>query len=64
MNAVPEPDLLTLPEVAKMLRKTDSQMRWMIYTATGPKSALIGGRRMFRRADVLTFIDEAFEEAS
>ncbi|WP_323743037.1 MULTISPECIES: helix-turn-helix domain-containing protein [unclassified Rathayibacter] len=56
--------LLTLPETAEMLRKSEAQLRWMIQTKTAPRSAVIGGRRMFRRADVDDFITKAFEDAS
>lgn len=52
--------LLTVDETAEILRKTPAQLRWMIHSGTGPTSALIGGRRMFRRADVETFIEAAF----
>lgn len=63
-NAASISPLLTLPEVAERLRRTETQLRWMIHQGTAPKSALIGGRRMFRRADVEEFIEAAFEEAS
>lgn len=56
--------LLTLPETAEILRKSQAQLRWMLHQGTAPKSAIIGGRRMFRRADVEAFIEAAFEEAS
>lgn len=59
----PVPELLTLPETANLLRKSDSQLRWMIHVGTAPKSALVGGRRMFRRNDVEQFIEAAFEVA-
>jgi predicted DNA-binding transcriptional regulator AlpA len=52
--------LLTLPEVAAQLRKSEAQLRWMIHKGTAPKSAIIGGRRMFRVADVEAFIEAAF----
>lgn len=55
--------LLTLPEVADALRKSEKQLRWMIHQGTAPKSALIGGRRMFRATDVEAFIVAAFESA-
>ncbi|QZY52711.1 helix-turn-helix transcriptional regulator [Leucobacter tenebrionis] len=54
--------LLTVKETAEMLRKSEAQMRWMIHTGTAPKSALIGGRRMFRLSDVEAYIEEAFSE--
>jgi predicted DNA-binding transcriptional regulator AlpA len=53
--------LLTLEEVAEMLRKSPAQMRWMIHNSTAPKSAKIGGRRMFRDLDVEAYIAAAFE---
>ncbi|WP_405475697.1 helix-turn-helix transcriptional regulator [Paenarthrobacter ilicis] len=56
--------LMTLPEAAERLRKSPSQLRWMIHSGSAPKSALIGGRRMFREADVLDFITQAFENAA
>jgi excisionase family DNA binding protein len=57
--------LLTLAEVAERLRKSEKQLRWMIHSGTAPKSALIGGRRMFRSADVDAWIDAQFaKEAS
>jgi hypothetical protein len=36
----------------------------MIHAGTAPKSAKIGGRRMFREDMVEQFIRDAFEEAS
>lgn len=56
--------LWTLTETAEALRKTPSQLRWMIHNDTAPKSALIGGRRMFRAADVIDFVEAQFQEAS
>jgi len=53
--------LLMLSEVAEMLRKSDSQLRWMIHTNTAPPSALIGHRRMFREKDVLEWINAQFD---
>lgn len=54
--------LLTLEETAELLRKTPSQLRWMLHAGTAPKSAIIGGRRMFRETDVEEFIETAFAE--
>lgn len=56
--------LLTLAEVAEKLRKSPAQLRWMIHSGTAPKSALIGGRRMFRESDIEDFINQAFENAA
>lgn len=56
-------NLLTLAEVAERLRKSEAQLRWMIHSGTAPKSALIGGRRMFRESDIKDYINQAFDGA-
>ena len=53
--------LLTLEEVAQSLRKTPAQLRWMRHNGTGPRSAKIGGRVMYREQDVIDWINAAFE---
>lgn len=55
--------LYTLEETAEMLRKSPSQLRWLMHSGNAPKSALLGGRRMFRSTDVEDYINSAFEEA-
>jgi len=54
------PTLMTLEEVAAMLRKTPAQLRWMRHNGTGPRSAKLGGRVMYREQDVLDWIEAAF----
>ena len=61
MNTAPTSDLMMLPETAAYLRKSVKQLEWMVYTGTAPRSAKIGGRRMFRLADVNAYIMAAFE---
>lgn len=56
--------LLTLDEVAQMLRKTPAQLRWMRHNQTGPKSAKIGGRVMYREQDVADWVNAAFESVA
>lgn len=56
--------LLTLAETAERLRKSEAQLRWMIHAGTAPRSAKIGGRRMFRSSDVEDYINAAFEAES
>lgn len=56
-------DLLTLEEVAELLRKSPAQLRWMRHNGSGPKSAKIAGRVMYRRADVVAWVDAQFAEA-
>lgn len=55
--------LLTLEEAAAALRKSPAALRWMIHNRSAPKSGLIGGRRMFRAADVELYIQGAFDAA-
>ncbi|GGI03141.1 helix-turn-helix transcriptional regulator [Arthrobacter liuii] len=56
-------DLLTLDEVAELLRKSPAQIRWMRHNGTGPRAAKIGGRVMFRRTDVLDWVNAQFAAA-
>lgn len=55
--------LLTLTEAADMLRRSPAQLRWMRHNGTGPRSAKLAGRIMYRRADVERWINEAFDAA-
>lgn len=53
-------ELMTLEEAAVFLRKSPAQMRWMRHAGTGPRSAKVGGRVMYRKSDVLAWIDAQF----
>jgi predicted DNA-binding transcriptional regulator AlpA len=64
METVKAMKLLTLEEVAEMLRKSPAQMRWMRHCGTGPKAARLGGRVMYREQDVIDWINAAFEAES
>ena len=65
METVEPMQLLTLEEVAEMLRKSPAQLRWMLHNGTAPKSAKIGGRRLFSAQGVQEYLQAAFEaEAS
>jgi len=65
METVKAMKLLTLDEVAQMLRKSPAQMRWMRHNGTGPRAARLGGRVMYREIDVIDWVNAAFEaEAS
>jgi len=55
--------LMTKAEFGQLVHKTAKQVDWMLYTGKAPKSALIGGRRMFRESDVTAWIDAQFEDA-
>jgi predicted DNA-binding transcriptional regulator AlpA len=54
-------ELMTLEEAALFLKKSPAQMRWMRHMGTGPKSAKVGGRVMFRKSDVMKWVDAQFE---
>lgn len=60
METTAKGGLLTVAETAALLRRTEPALRFMIHNGTAPKSALIGGRRMFRAADVDAYIARAF----
>lgn len=53
--------LLTLPEVAALLRRSPAQVRWMRHNGTGPRSAKVAGRVMFREDDLNEWIEAQFE---
>lgn len=55
-------ELMTLEEAALFLKKSPAQMRWMRHAGTGPKSAKVGGRVMFRKADVIAWVDAQFDQ--
>lgn len=62
METVKAMNLLTLEEVAAMLRKSPAQMRWMRHNRTGPRAARLGGRIMYREHDVIDWVNQAFED--
>jgi predicted DNA-binding transcriptional regulator AlpA len=66
MNTIAAINLLTVDEVAEMLRKSPAQLRWMRHNGSGPRSAKLGGRVMYREQDVIDWVNAAFdiEEAS
>lgn len=52
--------LLTVDEVAEILRKSPGAVRYMVHAGTAPRSARLAGRRMFREGDVRSWIDAQF----
>lgn len=54
-------NLMTLEEVSEMTRVPAATLRYYRHKGTGPKSAKIGGRVMYRREDVEAWLDAAFE---
>lgn len=61
METVKAMKLLTLEEVAQMLRKSPAQVRWMRHNSTGPRCAKLGGRVMYREQDVIDWVNAAFD---
>jgi len=53
-------DLMTTEEAAAFLHVPLQTLRHWIQTGQSPRSARIGKRRMFRRADLVAFIDQKF----
>lgn len=60
----PTADLLTLPEAAAYLNMTEKALRWQRYIGEAPRAAKIGGRVMFRRRDIDSWLDQKFEQVS
>ena len=57
----PTAELLTLPEAAAYLNMTEKALRWQRYIGEAPRAAKIGGRVMFRRRDIDSWLDQKFE---
>lgn len=53
--------LLTKAEVSDMTRTPVATLSYWRHMGTGPKSAKLGGRVVYREADVLAWIDAQFE---
>lgn len=57
--------LLTIPEGAPRVRKTEAAMRWWLAQPNCPvKVAKVGGRLFVREADLDAYIEAAFADAS
>jgi hypothetical protein len=56
-------NLLTIPEVAPRVRKTEAAARWWLSRPDCPiKVAKIGGRLFVRENDLEAYIDAQFQE--
>lgn len=56
-------ELLTVDEAAAMLRTSPATLRyWRQVGTTGPKSAKVGRRVMYRRSDVEAWLKAQFEK--
>jgi excisionase family DNA binding protein len=52
-----QPDLLTITEAAELLRAPVATLRYWRHLGTGPRSFRLGRRVLYRREDLLTWID-------
>ena len=52
--------LLRLPEVAEMTGLPENTLRFWRHQGTGPKSAGLGRRSVYRERDVTDWIDQQF----
>jgi predicted DNA-binding transcriptional regulator AlpA len=53
-------DILYTEEVAALARKSVPTIRWLKATNQGPKWGKLGRRVIYRRSDVLAWIEAAF----
>jgi predicted DNA-binding transcriptional regulator AlpA len=53
--------LLRLPEVAALTGIPENTLRFWRHQGTGPKSAKLGRRLVYREEDVVAWIDRQFE---
>lgn len=64
-NPTPNPDdLLLLPEVAELTRRSEATLRWLRHRGEGPKGHRAGKRVYFRRGDVMEWLAEQERAAS
>ena len=52
-----EPELLTIAEAAELLRAPVATLRYWRHLGTGPRSFRLGRRVLYRRDDLLAWID-------
>ncbi len=53
--------LLRLPEVAELTGLPENTLRFWCHQGTGPRSARLGRRVVYRERDVVAWIDEQFD---
>ena len=55
--------LLTIEEAAEQLRTPVSTLRYWRHMNKGPRAARIGGRIMYRQADLEQWLNDQFDQA-
>jgi predicted DNA-binding transcriptional regulator AlpA len=59
LNMTQSPDdLLLIPEVAQLTRRTEATLRWLRHRGEGPKGHRAGRRVYYRRSDVTEWLAE------
>ncbi|MFC6715097.1 helix-turn-helix transcriptional regulator [Branchiibius cervicis] len=56
-------DLVTVDDVAAMLGKSPSSVRWMRHIGELPEPAKIGGRVVWRRQQIIDWVNSLFPDA-
>ncbi len=57
-------EILDIGQAAKLANKSVSTMYWLRGTGQGPRSGKLGRRLVYKRSDVLAWIETAFEACS
>lgn len=57
-------DYLTTAETAALTRRPESTLAYWRHRGEGPKYARIGKRVLYRRADVVAWLEAQFEQAA
>jgi hypothetical protein len=56
-------DLLLLPEVAEITRRSIDTLRWLRHRGEGPRGHRSGRRVYYRRRDVMAWLDQQERQA-
>lgn len=54
--------LLNIEQAAQRIGRSPAALRYMIHRGTGPRSALLAGRRVFKASDIDDWVEAAFEK--
>jgi predicted DNA-binding transcriptional regulator AlpA len=54
-------ELLTIEEAAALAKKPVATMRWLRATGRGPRSGKLGRRVVYKRDDVIAWVESAFD---
>ena len=57
-----QPELLTITEAAEVVRAPVAMLRYWRHLGTGPRSFRLGRRVLYRRDDLLTWIDAQHDQ--